>query len=81
MTAVDRLRALHRESFPAGSMGPKVDAVRRFVELTWDRAAIGRLEDAVTIIDGDAGTIVTLGATTAERTTSDPEAVDPGPRR
>ena len=32
--------------FPAGSMGPKVDAVCRFVELTGDMAAIGRLEDA-----------------------------------
>jgi carbamate kinase len=51
--------ALRRESFPSGSMGPKVDAVCRFVELTGDMAAIGRLEDAVAILDGDAGTIVT----------------------
>ena len=47
--------ALRRETFPAGSMGPKVDAVCRFVELTGDMAAIGRLEDAVAILDGDAG--------------------------
>ncbi len=52
-------QALRRESFPTGSMGPKVDAVCRFVELTGDMAAIGRLEDAVAIINGDAGTIVT----------------------
>jgi carbamate kinase len=51
--------ALQRESFPAGSMGPKVDAVCRFVEVTGDMAAIGRLEDAEAIIEGKAGTIVT----------------------
>ncbi|MDC4233690.1 carbamate kinase [Actinomyces sp. B33] len=46
---------------PAGSMGPKVDAVCDFVELTGGMAAIGRLEDAVDIIAGQAGTIVTAG--------------------
>ncbi|QNN52803.1 carbamate kinase [Nocardioides mesophilus] len=51
--------ALRRESFPAGSMGPKVEAVCRFVEVTGDMAAIGRLEDAVAIIEGTAGTVVT----------------------
>ena len=51
--------ALRREDFPAGSMGPKVDAVCRFVEVTGDMAAIGRLEDAGAILNGDAGTIVT----------------------
>ncbi|MGH3506690.1 MAG: carbamate kinase [Nocardioidaceae bacterium] len=51
--------ALQREQFPEGSMGPKVDAVCRFVEVTGDMAAIGRLEDAVAIIEGNAGTIVT----------------------
>jgi carbamate kinase len=53
--------ALLREEFPAGSMGPKVDAVCRFVEVTGDMAAIGRLEDAAAILEGDAGTIVTPG--------------------
>ena len=53
--------ALRREIFPAGSMGPKVDAVCRFVELTGDMAAIGRLQDAVAIMAGDAGTIITPG--------------------
>jgi carbamate kinase len=51
--------ALQREQFPAGSMGPKVDAVCRFVELTGGVAAIGRLEDAAAIVAGSAGTIVT----------------------
>ncbi len=53
--------ALQREDFPAGSMGPKVNAVCRFVELTGDMAAIGRLEDATAILRGEAGTIVTPG--------------------
>jgi len=53
--------ALRRVSFPAGSMGPKVDAVCRFVELTGDMAAIGQLQDAEAIMAGDAGTIVTPG--------------------
>jgi carbamate kinase len=33
--------------------------VCRFVEVTGDMAAIGRLEDAVAIIEGTAGTVVT----------------------
>jgi carbamate kinase len=53
--------ALRRERFPAGSMGPKVDAVCRFVELTGDMAAIGRLQDAQAIMAGEAGTIITPG--------------------
>ncbi len=51
--------ALRREEFPAGSMGPKVEAVCRFVEVTGNMAAVGRLEDAEAILRGDAGTIVT----------------------
>ena len=51
--------ALRQESFPAGSMGPKVEAVCRFVEVTGGMAAIGRLEDAEAILAGKSGTIVT----------------------
>ena len=40
-------------------MGPKVEAVCRFVELTGDMAGIGALEDAEVILRGEAGTIVT----------------------
>jgi carbamate kinase len=62
-------REIHRSTpgamrdlgFAAGSMGPKVDAACRFVELTGDMAAIGRLEDAMAIIDGTAGTVITPG--------------------
>ena len=42
--------------FADGSMGPKVEAVCRFVEATGRRAAIGRLEDLASLIDGTAGT-------------------------
>lgn len=54
---------LRAEDFPAGSMGPKVEAVSGFVERTGDMAAIGRLDQCVQILDGTAGTIVTPNAT------------------
>lgn len=44
---------------PPGSMGPKVEAVCRFVELTGGVAAVGALDDAAAIVRGDAGTMVT----------------------
>lgn len=47
-----------RLSFPAGSMGPKVQAAAQFVERTGKRAAIGALEDIEAIVAGDAGTNV-----------------------
>ena len=53
--AVGELRQLR---FPAGSMGPKVDAACRFVEATGGRAAIGALTQIQQIVDGDAGTQV-----------------------
>ncbi|MEU1385548.1 MULTISPECIES: carbamate kinase [unclassified Nonomuraea] len=55
-TTPHELRGLR---FPAGSMGPKVEAVCRFVETTGDMAAIGRLDEAQDILAGSAGTIVT----------------------
>jgi carbamate kinase len=42
-------------------MGPKVEAVCRFVELTGDMAGIGALSDAELILAGKAGTVVTPG--------------------
>ena len=49
------MRALQ---FPAGSMGPKVDAACRFVEAGGAMAAIGRLDDAEALLHRKAGTIV-----------------------
>lgn len=55
-TTPARLRA---QRFPAGSMGPKIDAVCRFVELTGNTAAIGTLDAAAAMLRGEAGTIIT----------------------
>jgi carbamate kinase len=52
---------LRRERYASGSMGPKVEAVCRFVELTGDLAAIGALSEAAMILAGKAGTVVTPG--------------------
>ena len=49
---------LRAQAFAGGSMGPKVEAVCRFVETTGHRAAIGRLEDLSELICGTAGTQV-----------------------
>ena len=47
-----------RSTSPAGSMGPKVEAVCRFVEAGGSLGAIGTLSQAAMILDGQAGTIV-----------------------
>lgn len=48
--------ALDPGEFPAGSMGPKVEAARRFVQETGGTAAIGALEQLGAILAGKAGT-------------------------
>jgi len=50
--------SLRARNFPAGSMGPKVEAVCRFAEATGKPAAIGRLADAQALLAGQAGTLV-----------------------
>jgi carbamate kinase len=49
---------LRARSFPAGSMGPKVEAVCRFVETTGNTAAIGQLTDAQALLEHRAGTVI-----------------------
>jgi carbamate kinase len=51
---------LRSRSFPDGSMGPKIEAVCRFVEATGKMAAIGQLGDAEALLRGDAGTVVAV---------------------
>ena len=59
-------KAIHRASpeamrdhqFPAGSMGPKVDAACRFAEVTGKTAAIGALADIPAIVAGKKGTSI-----------------------
>lgn len=52
---------LRGRSFPAGSMGPKIDAVCRFVERTGGFAAIGSLADAPQLVTGERGTRIGPG--------------------
>jgi carbamate kinase len=52
-------------NFPAGSMGPKVEAAVRFARSTGNRAAIGALDDITGIVAGKAGTNVVTRAATA----------------
>ncbi len=54
-TTPTQLRALN---FAAGSMGPKVEAACRFVERTGQRAAIGAVGEAESILLGKAGTLI-----------------------
>ena len=50
--------AMSKHSFPAGSMGPKVDAACRFARATGHSAAIGALADVPAIVRGEKGTII-----------------------
>ena len=51
------LRGYHAEGqFPAGSMGPKVEAAIRFLEGGGERVVIGHLEQALAALRGEAGT-------------------------
>ncbi len=49
---------LQEYNFAKGSMGPKVDAVCRFANTGKGFGAVGRLEDALDILNGKAGTII-----------------------
>ena len=58
-----RIRSVHPDAlagfeFPAGSMGPKVEAARRFAVHTGGAAYIGALGDAAALLTCDAGTRV-----------------------
>lgn len=49
---------LRSRDFPAGSMGPKVEAAARFVERTGGRTVIGSLDELPDVLEGRAGTRV-----------------------
>jgi carbamate kinase len=53
--------ALNPDDFAKGSMGPKIEAAKRFASSGGRTAGIGRLEDAMAILAGDAGTTVQPG--------------------
>ena len=47
---------LDPKSFPSGSMGPKIEAAVNFTAKSGKRAVIGRLEDGLQLVLGNAGT-------------------------
>ena len=59
-------QAMRGFNFPAGSMGPKVDAACRFAETSGKSAAIGALKDLSAILAGNAGTTITSAASSIE---------------
>ncbi len=61
---------LRAAAFEVGTMAPKVEACCRFVDATGGIAAIGALDDAGALLDGEAGTRVLPGSGT---TTYHPE--------
>jgi carbamate kinase len=59
----ERMRELAAEGhFASGSMGPKVEAVTRFVENGGRRAVICSLTEIAAAAEGKAGTVVQAGA-------------------
>ena len=50
--------SIRKYKFPAGSMGPKVDAACGFAEKTGKTAAIGALADIAAIVAGNRGTLI-----------------------
>lgn len=68
---------LRKHAFAPGSMKPKVEAACRFVEAGGRLAAIGRLDDATTILEGLRGTIVRPRGVTLDFTSHEPEAARP----
>lgn len=55
-------RTLEAMTFAAGTMAPKVAAACEFVKLTSGVAGIGALRDAASILNGQAGTLITAKA-------------------
>jgi carbamate kinase len=51
---------LEKYSFPAGSMGPKVEAACNFTRKTGNRSAIGSLAEVKALVEGTAGTQIRL---------------------
>jgi carbamate kinase len=50
--------AISKFKFPAGSMGPKVEAACKYAETTGNTAAIGALADIPAIVAGKKGTLI-----------------------
>ncbi|MDP9240894.1 MAG: carbamate kinase, partial [Actinomycetota bacterium] len=61
LTVAEARELLAAGEFPAGSMGPKVQACCDFVEGGGARAVIGALDEAVDVVFGSAGTSIVAG--------------------
>ena len=58
--SVSELETLQQQGqFPDGSMGPKIEAVIRYLRGGGKRAAIGALDQVVDVVAGTAGTQIT----------------------
>jgi carbamate kinase len=53
--------SLRFDDFAPGSMRPKLEAAAEFAAETGRRASIGRLQDAISILKGTAGTTIDVG--------------------
>ncbi len=62
--------AMRAKVFPAGSMGPKIDAACRFVEATGRPAMIGSLDEAADLLAGTRGTIIEAARPSTPRSAS-----------
>lgn len=58
ISAAEARRHLRDGQFPAGSMGPKIEAACRFVEAGGRRALITDISSLIAALDGDTGTWV-----------------------
>ena len=56
ITVSEAKRYLEEGQFPAGSMGPKIEAAIRFIEGGGKRVTIGHLEEALSALRGETGT-------------------------
>lgn len=61
MTLVEAAQYAREGHFKAGSMGPKVEAARRFVANGGEQAIITSLHKAVEALEGRAGTVIVRG--------------------
>lgn len=61
MSVTDARARLEAGEFPAGSMGPKVEALCRFAESNGKLSAVSSIERAEQALQGSAGTRVTRG--------------------
>jgi len=61
ITLSDARKYLYEGQFPAGSMGPKIEAMISYVEATGNKAIIGSVDLAKDVIKGESGTSIIRG--------------------